>query len=207
MCSWCDDISIAVYQVLINNSVDSSQLGLVRKRSNRQQNRGFICRSLSEQGSIVYLIMRVRIFLASLVSMFVAFSICSQSTPSAANQTKPFLNKYFTQDEYRELAVAKVGSFLVKGTFNCLFRCVGEPQCLSVNLAAHPHSGGLYQCDLLATDKYGATAKDFQASDAFHRYSPWVNFKNRSDLENIRERIVVALNTMKQSQCILIFAE
>ena len=107
--------------------------------------------------------------------MFVVFNICSQSTPPAANQNKPFLSQYFTQDYYRELAVAKVGSFLVKGTFNCLFRCVGEPSCLSVNMAAHPDSDGLYQCDLLATDKLKATAEDFQASDAFHHYSPWVN--------------------------------
>ena len=114
--------------------------------------------------------------------MFVVVNICSQSTAPAANQKKPFLNQYFTQDYYRELAVAKVGSLLVKGTFNCLLRCVAEPPCLSVNLAAHPDSEGLYRCDLLATDKYRATAEDFQASDAFHHYSPWVNFKNRSDL-------------------------
>ncbi|XP_074618843.1 contactin-associated protein-like 2 [Acropora palmata] len=117
--------------------------------------------------------MQARKFLASFILMFVVFNICSQSTAPAANQKKPFLNQYFTQDYYRELAVAKVGSLLVKGTFNCLFRCVAEPPCLSVNLAAHPDSDGLYQCDLLATDKYRATAEDFQASDAFHHYSPW----------------------------------
>ena len=144
--------------------------------------------SLAESGIPIFLslsvrlIMQVRKFLASFIVMLVVFNICSQSTVPAANQKKPFLNQYFTQDYYRELAVAKVGSLLVKGTFNCLFRCVAEPPCLSVNLAAHPDSDGLYQCDLLATDKYRATAEDFQASDAFHHYSPWVNFKNRSDL-------------------------
>ena len=119
--------------------------------------------------------MQVRKLLAPFILMFVAFKICSQSTPPAANQNKPFLNQYFKQDYYRALAVANVGSFLVKGTLNCLFRCVGEPTCLSVNMAAHPDSDGLYHCVLLATDKFRATAEDFQASDAFHHYSPWVN--------------------------------
>ena len=34
--------------------------------------------------------------------------------------------------------------------------------------------GSLYQCVLLASDKYRATAKASQADDAFHRCSPWV---------------------------------
>ena len=81
----------------------------------------------------------------------------------------------FTQDANHQLAVTKLKSFALKGPLACAFRCIGEPQCLSFNLAAHPDSEGLYQCDLLATDKYRATAEDFQASDAFHHYSPWVN--------------------------------
>ena len=82
----------------------------------------------------------------------------------------------FTQYANHQLAVTKLKSFALNGPVNCALRCIGEPQCLSFNLAVHPDSDGLYQCDLLATDKYRATAvKDFQASDAFHHYSPWVN--------------------------------
>ena len=83
----------------------------------------------------------------------------------------------FTQDAERQLAVTKLKSFVLDGPVNCVFRCIGEPQCLSFNLAAHPDSNGFYQCDLLATDKYRATAKDFQANGAFHHYSPWVNIR------------------------------
>ena len=81
----------------------------------------------------------------------------------------------FTLDANRQLTVTKLKSFVLDGPINCAFRCVGEPKCLSFNLAVHPDSEGLYQYDLLAADKYRATAKDFQASDAFHHYSPWVN--------------------------------
>ena len=80
----------------------------------------------------------------------------------------------FTRDAYHQLVVTKLQSFLVKGTVNCAFKCVGEPRCLSFNLAANPDSDGLYLCDLIATDKYKTEAKEFQASDAYHHYSPWV---------------------------------
>ena len=81
----------------------------------------------------------------------------------------------FTQDANHQLVATKLKSFVLNGPIDCTFKCIEEVRCLSFNLAAHPDSDGLYQCDLLATDKYRATAKDFQASDAFHHYSPWVN--------------------------------
>ena len=81
----------------------------------------------------------------------------------------------FTQDANHQLVATKLKSFVLNGPIDCTFRCIGEVQCLSFNLAAHPDSEGLYQCDLLATDKYREKAEDFQASDAFHHYSPWVN--------------------------------
>ncbi|KAL9951900.1 hypothetical protein ACROYT_G044643 [Oculina patagonica] len=54
---------------------------------------------------------------------------------------------------------------MVADQFDCAFLCVGEPKCFSFNVAAYPDSKGLYLCELLATDKYRATA-------TFHHYSP-----------------------------------
>ena len=93
------------------------------------------------------------------------------------HQFKIFSYGNFTQDAKRQLGVTKLKSFVLDGPVDCTFRCTGEPQCLSFNLAAHPDSDGLYQCDLLATDKYRAAAKDFQTNGAFHHYSPWVNIR------------------------------
>ena len=81
----------------------------------------------------------------------------------------------FTRDANRQLAVDSFLSFLAEGPVDCTFKCIGEPQCLSFNLAIHPDSDGLYRCDLLTTDKY--RARDFQASDVLHHYSPWVNIQ------------------------------
>ena len=91
------------------------------------------------------------------------------------HQFKIFSYGNLIQYANRQLAVTKLKSFLLDGPEDRAFRCIGEPWSLSFNLAAHPDSEGLYQCDLLATDKFRATAEDFQASDAFHHYSPWVN--------------------------------
>ena len=93
------------------------------------------------------------------------------------HQFRSFSFGNFTQDANHQLAVTILKSFVLDGPEDCTFRCTSEPQCLSFNLAAHPDSDGLYQCDLLATDKYRATAKDFQASEAFHHYSPWVSIR------------------------------
>ncbi|XP_074618115.1 contactin-associated protein-like 2 [Acropora palmata] len=107
---------------------------------------------------------------------FVPLLICANAWLQSAlfhHQFNIFSYGNFTQDAERQLAVTKLKSFALDGPVNCVFRCIGEPQCLSFNLAAHPDSNGFYQCDLLATDKYRAAAKDFQANGAFHHYSPW----------------------------------
>ena len=94
------------------------------------------------------------------------------------HQFKIFACGNVPQDVNRRLAVTKLNSFVLDGPVDCTFRCIGEPQCLPFNLAAHPDSDhGLYQSDLLATDKYRAAAKDLQANGTFHHYSPWVNIR------------------------------
>ena len=111
---------------------------------------------------------------------FVPLLICANAWLQSAlfhHQFNIFSYGNFTQDAERQLAVTKLKSFALDGPVNCVFRCIGEPQCLSFNLAAHPDSNGFYQCDLLASDKYRAAAKDFQANGAFHHYSPWVNIR------------------------------
>ena len=63
---------------------------------------------------------------------------------------------------------------------DCTFFCVGEPKCRSFNVAAYPDSKGLYLCELLASDKYGAKTK-FHANATFHHYSPKVRFGTSFD--------------------------
>ncbi|PFX20738.1 Contactin-associated protein-like 2 [Stylophora pistillata] len=77
----------------------------------------------------------------------------------------------FKYDPFYYLWEEKLTSSMVKGQFPCVFLCVSDPKCYSFNMAANPHSSGLYLCELLVTDKYRATGK-FSANATFHHFSP-----------------------------------
>ena len=75
---------------------------------------------------------------------------------------------------------------MVENELECIFLCVEEPKCYSLNLAVYPDSKGLHLCELLATDKYKAT-KHFLASDTFHHHRPGVSKIGRANLRiNLR---------------------
>ncbi len=81
----------------------------------------------------------------------------------------------FKRDRFHYLQAKKITASMVADQLGCLFLCVGEPKCYSLNMAAYPDSKGLYLCELLAADKYRATKK-FHANATFHHYSLWVRF-------------------------------
>ena len=114
--------------------------------------------------------------LASLVVLTVGEHVMFQSA-LFRHQNRIFSIGNFSRDANCQLVVESIVSFLTEGPVDCTFKCIGKTQCLSFNLAAKPDSDGLYRCELLATDKYRARELDFQASDVFHHYSPWVNIQ------------------------------
>ena len=81
----------------------------------------------------------------------------------------------FIPDLHYRLEVPKITSSLVGDQFDCPFNCIGEPKCYSFNQAAYPDSNGLFLCELLATNKYNATASQLQENASFHHYGPWVS--------------------------------
>ena len=80
----------------------------------------------------------------------------------------------FRRDAFHYLRAEKLTSIMVENELECIFLCVEEPKCYSLNLAAYPDSKGLHLCELLATDKYKAT-KHFLANDTFHHHRPGVS--------------------------------
>ena len=129
---------------------------------------------VSKLGWVILQVTKFVIFWASLFLISFKKYCCVQGS-LFRHQFRSFSFGNFTQDANHQLVVTKLKSFVLDGLVDCTFKCIGEPQCLSFNLAAHPDSYGLYQCDLLATDKHREKAKDLDASDAFHYYSLWVN--------------------------------
>ena len=72
---------------------------------------------------------------------------------------------------YQYLSAKKINTSSIKDEFDCPFRCIGEPKCLSFNIAAYPDAKGFYLCELLATEKFG-TKEKIQFNASFHHYSP-----------------------------------
>ena len=92
----------------------------------------------------------------------------------------------FRRDEFHYLQAEKLTSVVVENELECIFRCVEETKCYSLNLAVYPDSKGLHLCELLATDKYKA-AKHFLANDTFHHHRPGVSNIGRANLRvNLR---------------------
>ena len=46
------------------------------------------------------------------------------------------LQAFFIRDEFHYLNVPRVGTRIVHGIFDCTFKCLNNPSCLSLNLAA-----------------------------------------------------------------------
>ena len=80
----------------------------------------------------------------------------------------------FKLDRYQTLSAKAIESCLVESKLDCVFHCISEKKCYSLNLAAYPTAKGLYLCELLAIDKYRATKK-LEENATFHHYSPWVS--------------------------------
>ena len=92
----------------------------------------------------------------------------------------------FRRDAFHYLQAENLTSVMVENESECIFLCVEETKCYSLNLAVYPDSKGLHLCELLATDKYKA-AKHFLANDTFHHHRPWVSNIGRANLRiNLR---------------------
>lgn len=81
----------------------------------------------------------------------------------------------FKLDQGFKLSATKIASPMVSDIFDCVHICLNGANCKSLNFAVNPYANGLYQCELLDTDKYRANTIDLQPDVAFHHYSPWVS--------------------------------
>ena len=73
----------------------------------------------------------------------------------------------FSVDEFHYLNAARVGSSTAYGDFDCTFKCLRNPYCLSVNLAASKDANGKLWCELLSSDRY-RNSLDYRASKTSH---------------------------------------
>ncbi|XP_078352332.1 uncharacterized protein LOC144637032 [Oculina patagonica] len=65
-----------------------------------------------------------------------------------------FRQSLFSVDEFHYLRVSRVGTFTAYDDFDCILKCLRDPLCFSVNLAASKGADGKLWCELLPSDKY-----------------------------------------------------
>ena len=80
----------------------------------------------------------------------------------------------FKRNHNQSLLVSITESLFVEDASDCSFSCVGDPKCLSYNIAKSPDSNGIYVCEVLATDMYRAKDR-LKANSSFHHFSPMVS--------------------------------
>ncbi|XP_073248247.1 uncharacterized protein [Porites lutea] len=76
----------------------------------------------------------------------------------------------FIKEEYHYLNVPKVGTFTVYDSLDCTFECLGNPSCLSFNLAAYKGADGKLRCELLSSEKY-SNPEEYKRNESFHHFS------------------------------------
>ena len=107
--------------------------------------------------------------------VFPLWQIFGASQQSALYQDRQISYGNFKRDWGKLLTAGKIKSFLVNDhELGCPSMCIAEPKCFSFNVATYPNSGGLYLCEVLATDKYRAKSI-LQTNATFQHYSPVVS--------------------------------
>ena len=76
----------------------------------------------------------------------------------------------FIKEEYHYLNVSKLGTFTVYDSLVCTFECLGNPSCLSINLAAYKGADEKILCELLWSEKY-SNPKQFKSNNNSHHFS------------------------------------
>ena len=76
----------------------------------------------------------------------------------------------FIKEEYHYLNVSKVGTFTVYNSLDCSLECLGNPSCLSINLAAYKGADEKVLCELLGSEK-NSNPKQFKSNNNSHHFS------------------------------------
>ena len=87
--------------------------------------------------------------------LFSTFNVMFQTAELTTLHHDPDLRQdLFIIDEYYYLNVPRVGKYTVFDIFDCTFKCLRNPSCLSLNLAASKGADGKFWCELLSSVKY-----------------------------------------------------
>ena len=98
----------------------------------------------------------------------------------------------FIKDESHYLNVARVGTHTVNDIFDCTLRCLGNPYCLSLNMAASKGANGKFWCELLSSEKYSKPG-EYKENSSSHHFSIEV----RKSFRELALKLFITLQPLK----------
>ena len=81
-----------------------------------------------------------------------------------------FKQRQFSKEEFYYLNVSQVGTFTVYDVFDCIFECLSNNLCFSLNIATSKGASGKLLCELLSSDKY-RNAEEYKENRSSHHFS------------------------------------
>ena len=87
---------------------------------------------------------------------------------------------FFIKEEYHYLNVSQVGTFTVYDNLDCTFESLGNPFCLSINLAAYKGADGKLWCELLSSEKF-RKHEEYKRHNSLHHFFVKVHYRNIKD--------------------------
>lgn len=107
--------------------------------------------------------MEISLLLTSLLCLLVASSGASRIQQTSHQHV-------FIKDEFHFLDVPGVGRSSALDIYDCIFKCLLNPQCNSVNMAAETDAVRKLWCELLPSDIY-KNSKDYNKNMSSHHFS------------------------------------
>lgn len=81
-----------------------------------------------------------------------------------------FQQQIFLKEDHYYLNVPRVGTLVVYDIFKCAFKCISNPSCFSLNLAASKDADGKIWCELLSSDKHRIPENYSRNSSSHHLF-------------------------------------
>ena len=104
---------------------------------------------------------------------------------------KTFKQRHFLKEHFHYLNVTSLGIFNLYDLLDCVFKCITNPLCLSINMATSKEADGEVWCELLSSDKY-RDAENYNENTSSHHFSfqvgtfSWAN-NAIADFKDIRD--------------------
>ena len=95
-----------------------------------------------------------------------------------------FKQGLFSVDEFHYLKVPSVETSTAYDDFECILKCMRNPMCFSVNLAAFKGVDGKFWCELLSSDKY-RNRTEYKGNKSSHHFAFMVRSQYKDKLKPV----------------------